>query len=214
MAHRALNGTVLGPIAAVVCTIALGTTTCSVPGDRRVLEVRGLPAFSSPIDGEPVTLAEARARVDYEIPVLPPIALNDPCGGGSEELALQQVWASHESVDRGDRQVAIAYNVGIWMTVTPKTSMSDTIGSELPTVGSFFDAGDSPARLIDGSVRGHSAWINERDADSSCSVSSTWLGRIETTSHLNWVERNLFIHIAGPFSAAELSHIANGVTFV
>jgi hypothetical protein len=228
-------------------------------------EAPGLAAILDPIpipDGDVVTLAEARLRVDYPIPLLPSVTLSDPCGGPSQTLSPTEVWASKPSVDRSSREIAIAYPLGIWMVAIPKNFFNDNVANpdELPSVEAAFPTSDFAGGTTTGTVRGHTAWVQSPDAALDCTTASYWAVPLEnpvppapsrlgpyapkdppvviapTTvptdlplqaqsvgvaihyaasgcSTLFWMEDGVVIHLVAPFPVAQLTDLAQGISF-
>ena len=211
---------VLGSVVSLLCgylTLRFLQAQKYGEGPRRASQLK------SPIIGDQVTIAEARARVDYRIPLLPPRSLRDPCGVAPEPLTLVRAWASGKDFDRGMRQVGLTYNMGIWVSVTPQEWMSppNDTSAELTTLANTFPPDDIPPGQVDGTVRGRQAWIAERDLSSLCSsrTSIDLSGRVvadydpTVSTNLTWKENGLVIHVVGPFSSDELRSLLSGMTF-
>jgi hypothetical protein len=137
-----------------------------------------------PIVGELVNISDAHRLTDYPIPLLPKATLTDPCTHAATTVSLAQVWTNRELKDRSLRQVALTYNVGLWMTVTPKTWFVDKIASaqELPPAETAFAAFDYPTGTTTGSVRGHTAWVQQSGENLSCGSAQFWAGPPDTAS--------------------------------
>ena len=194
----------------------------------------GLPG---PIPGAPVTLAEALQSVDYGIPLLgqPQGTLLDPCSSEIMPLVLLNTWVSGAGTDVSLRQVGLVYNMGIWMSVTPKAALRPSImsGNDLVPVGQAYPSEDAVSGMSTTTVRGHVAWAAELTSDFDCSSKAPWSGvepgpilptseptPIETdlsegyrydaaqTGHLVWLENGVLIHLTGPFNLGVLKSIA------
>jgi hypothetical protein len=124
--------------------------------------------LGTPIPGEPVSLAQARLRVDYPIPILGSSALPDACTEVQGPVTLIQMWATSEGEDRELRQVGSSYSHGLWISVTPLAGYNFGNVSEMPTVESWFGPEDPETRLETSSVRGHVAWAGQLDPNFSC----------------------------------------------
>ena len=145
---------------------AVPLTSVDVSGGGHVPLYSG--GLGTPIPGEPVSLAQARLRVDYAIPILASSPLPDACTAVQGPVTLVQMWATSESEDRELRQVGSSYSHGLWISVTPLAGYNFGIVSEMPTVENWFGAKDPETRLETSRVRGHVAWAAELDPNFSC----------------------------------------------
>jgi hypothetical protein len=131
-----------------------------------------IPLYSgglgTPIPGEAVSLAQARLRVDYPIPILDSSTLPDACTSVQAPVTLIQMWATSEGEDRELRQVGSSYSHGLWISVTPLAGYNFGNVSEMPTVESWFGPEDPVTELETSRVRGHVAWAGELDPNFSC----------------------------------------------
>lgn len=236
----------------IVPSILFGTAALGLmikpTNDRSHERSRLQAAMAEPIVGDLLaSVGDAQSRVTYPIPLLPAMSLTEPCTGSPTTLALQQVWASETTLPQSERQVALTYNMGLWISTTPKTWFEDVVANatDLPPVASVYDPDDFPDGLVNGSVRGHSAWVTELSPNFSCASAQGWAATaggggaggvpvipetsptsspppttqgpvhydFSTVGHVVWMENEVVIDLTGPFSIAQLTQIATGITF-
>lgn len=193
----------------------------------------------APIPGEHLTLGEARARVNFQIPLLPEVSLPDPCSQEPKVLKLLGVWASYEVDPLEERQIGFLYNMGIWAHAYPPTALARHIQVNIEETNELSPAEEVlPGIAVTGEVRGHIAWVTELAGNVSCDsaerfdlasphpspntdrseVSAPETIReavyFESESSLTWYENGIVIELYGPFPAAKLKEIVNQIQFV
>lgn len=127
---------------------------------------------TQPIPGELTSLAEARQRVSYSLPLVKASALSNPCGSGAGPVTLLDVWASPATSEStpSERQVGMNYTHGLWVSLAPPSLYVFPDEAELPTVEQAFSPDDYPASVSTGSVRGHVAWVRQGDPAAACAA--------------------------------------------
>jgi len=132
------------------------------------------------------------------------------------------------------------YTNGIWMSISPLSGYAPSIqkAQELPPVEDFYPSEDYPKSLTTGNVRGHTAWIKDLSPRFACGstaaqdvpTSSTPLATAEhlaaipytvavmydptEIASVSWVEGGAVIEVVGPYPAATLAGLADGISFV
>jgi hypothetical protein len=197
----------------------------------------GIFTGNSPSIGQAVSLKAARALIPRPIPVLPAFDVADPCRADkTTTVRLLQTWADPVDVAAPMRSYGATYSPALIFMVHPATSLADHAidDGELARVGDAFDPNDFPDGLRDGIVRGHRAWIRERDRSPVCRAeflagapspgpsarpgdSHADLGQafpVEERALLSWIENGMWVGLSGPFTAAELTSFAERIEWL
>lgn len=216
-----------GLVALVLVSVALMRLDGTQPNENRTFGSQ-----TGPIPGERVSEAEAKSRVAYAVPVLPPGGARNPCTEADSRIERIALWASEEGTAPQLRQVASAYTLGVWMSASPIKLMGPrvTASGELLPVEEAFSSDDYPDELRTSRVRGHVAWVNELSPEFTCertdqrpsgdppsdpeSHSAPRYFDGSQTGHVMWVENGLMIHLTGPFSAADLVAQAQRIRYL
>ncbi|HEX9697386.1 MAG TPA: hypothetical protein VGB64_13865 [Actinomycetota bacterium] len=196
--------------------------------------------LDAPIPGEITTLVDAKSRVDYSLPTFPAMVVASPCGAlVSVSLTLRQVYATWIEAPLAERQVGLVYSANIWMSVSKKATWQDPISSatELPDLQDVFASDDFPTGLAMGTVRSHTAWVNELGPGFSCTggdssqPSNARSGGVggedpglgggsymtfdnSLLGQLMWMENGVVVHLVGPYTAAQLTAMASQIQWI
>jgi hypothetical protein len=202
------------------------------------------PVANQPIPGVAVSLATAKASAPLGLPILPASTIRNPCSGASDVLRPLVAWMSPEGTIPEAVQFGVNYSDGVWMYMDSLEQYNQTaqVDGELAPVAEAFSPDDFPEGLVDGTVRGHAAWILDRPNFSCSSTAAAVVpanrmaspspdlaasrGPLTSldsttpvifdpsrTSNIKWAESGYVITVAGPYPAATLSTLIDLMSF-
>ena len=208
-------------------------------GQPRLLSFASGPSrgLTSPIAADAVTLAEARARAPYPIPLLPGLPLPQVCGEGDSSLTLLQAWSNYAGTDPKLHQSALTYNHGVYLQLEPISAFRFGDVPDLPPVEKAFAPDDFPTALVTSTVRDHVAWVAELEPSITCpgpaesiwytpgpdcpnkmctisppsQVSGAFMFSPTETAVLQWLEQGVVMELVGPYPSETLRTIAEGI---